>query len=175
MLAEEPLHPYGMRRRVAERAYDRLPGVRASSVYDVVRRLEQAALIKADETGRAGNRPERTSYTITATGREALTAWVAEALADDADADGLATALSFMYALGRDRATALLRGRHDRLAAALDADRAALARAERDGAAPIFLSEHRYQLARRQAECDWIGAFLAAVQDGTLAWPQRRG
>lgn len=171
MLAEEPLHPYAMRRRVAERAYERLPGVRATSVYDVVRRLEQAGLVHADETGRAGNRPERTRYTITAAGLETLTGWVAEALADDADPDGLAVALSFMYALGRDRVTGLLRARLDRLTRALDADRATLAGAEKGGAAPIFLSEHRYELARRQAERDWIAGFLADLRDGRLDWP----
>jgi DNA-binding PadR family transcriptional regulator len=173
MLAEESLHPYGMRRRVTERAYDRMPGVRATSLYDVVRRLADAGLIRADETAREGNRPERTRYTITPAGLAALTAWVGEALADDTDADGLSAALSFMYVMGRDRVVRLLRARNDRLTAAIDADGDELTKAETGGVDPIFLSEHRYQLARRRAERDWIAGFLAAVEDGDLAWPAR--
>lgn len=169
MLAEEALHPYGMRRRVTERAYDRLPGVRATSLYDVVRRLADAALIQADETAREGNRPERTRYTITAAGLRALTEWVGEALADDTDADGLSTALSFMYALGRDRVVDLLRARESRLTAAIDAGEA---EAGASGANPIFLSEHRYELARRRAERDWVAGFVTALTDGDLAWPR---
>ena len=115
MLAEGPMHPYGMRQRVSERAYDRLPGVRVSSMYDAVSRLANAGLIRADESVRDGNRPERTPYAITPAGREALTSWVETTLADDADADGLPAALSFMYSLGRDRVTALLRARAARL------------------------------------------------------------
>jgi DNA-binding PadR family transcriptional regulator len=170
MLAEEALHPYGMRRRVAQRAYDRLPGVRATSLYDVVRRLAEANLIKTDETVREGNRPERTRYTITPAGLEALTTWVGEALGDDTDADGLATALSFMYPLGRDRVVLLLREREARMTATIAADEAELAGA--DGVNPIFLSEHRYQLARRHAERDWVAGFRTALEDGSLTWPR---
>jgi DNA-binding PadR family transcriptional regulator len=171
MLAEEALHPYGMRQRVTERAYDRMPGVRATSLYDVVRRLADAGLIQADATAREGNRPERTRYTITPAGLEALTAWVGEVLADETDPDGLSAALSFMYALGRDQVVLRLRARANRLAAAIDADGAELARAEGDGMNPIFLSEHRYQLARRRAERDWIAGFLTDLENGDLAWP----
>jgi len=171
MLAEEPMHPYGMRQRVSERAYDRLPGVRASSLYDIVGRLASADLIRADEPIRDGNRPERTRYSITTAGRESLTSWVETTLADDADADGLPAALSFMYSLGRDRVVALLTGRADRLTVALSADEDELARSSQHGAAPIFLSEHRYLLARRRAERDWVSAFVSDLDEGDLRWP----
>ncbi len=172
MLAEEPLHPYGMRQRVNERAYDRMPDVRVSSLYDTVGRLAGAGLIRADEATRDGNRPERTSYVITPAGHESLTSWVQAALADDADPDGLPAALAFMYSVGRDRVVLLLRGRADRLAAALDADETELARSAESGTAPIFLSEHRYLLARRRAELDWITTFVAGLESGELGWPE---
>ena len=76
LLAEESLHPYAIRVRIGERAHDRLPGVRLPSLYDVVQRLDGAGLIRAGEPGRAGRRPERVPYLITAAGREALTGWV---------------------------------------------------------------------------------------------------
>jgi DNA-binding PadR family transcriptional regulator len=156
---------------VRERAYDRLPGVRSSSLYDIVGRLSSAGLIRADEPTRDGNRPERTRYSITPAGRETLTIWVEKALADDVDADGLPAALSFMYSLGRDRVVALLAGRADRLTAALDADENELTRSTHGGATPIFLSEHRFLLARRRAERDWITEFVTALDEGDLSWP----
>jgi DNA-binding PadR family transcriptional regulator len=174
LLAEEPLHPYAMRQRIAERAHDRLPGARFASVYDTVQRMTEAGLISPGDPTREGRRPERVRYAITAAGQESLLAWVAEALADAGRGEEFPAALSFMYGLGRDRATEILQARAVALAASLDADEAALTQAERDGVPPIFLSEHRYQLALRQAECDWLNTFTEALSTGSLAWPETR-
>ena len=172
MLSEEPLHPYGMRRRIEERAYDRMPGVKVTSLYDVVRRLTDAGFIRADEPTRAGNRPERTRFAIAPAGLQELTAWVSHALIDHTDADGLPAGLAFMYPLGRDRVSGLLEIRKDRLIADLEADENALSLAQAQGMNPIFLSEHHYQLARRRAERDWLTSFLTALRNGTLTWPE---
>ena len=172
MLSEEPLHPYGMRRRIEERAYDRMPGVKVTSLYDVVRRLTDARFIHADEPTRAGNRPERTRFAITPAGLQELTAWVSHTLTDHGDADGLPAGLAFMYPLGRDRVTALLEIRKNRLVADLEADEHDLSLARSQGTNPIFLSEHDYQLARRRAERDWLTGFLTALRDHTLTWPE---
>lgn len=171
LLAEEPMHPYVMRQRISERAHDRLPGVRPASLYDVVQRLAEAGLVNAGEPSRKGNRPERIGYVITDAGREALTGWVAESLEDPARADEFPAALSFMYALGPDRVTEILRTRAEAVSESITAAEAALAQAERSGVPPIFLSEHRYQLALRRAERDWIVAFTEALRTGTLTWP----
>jgi DNA-binding PadR family transcriptional regulator len=171
LLAEESLHPYAIRVRIGERAHDRLPGVRLPSLYDVVQRLDGAGLIRAGEPGRAGRRPERVPYLITAAGREALTGWVAESLADLSRGDEFPAALSFMYVLGRDRVVEILPTRATELAASLVADEAALAQAEAAGTPPIFLSEHRYQLALRRAQHDWLVTFTEALRAGTLRWP----
>jgi len=175
LLAEEPLHPYAIRVRITERAHDRLPGLRLASLYDVVQRLAEAGLISPGEPGREGHRPERIPYTITAAGRDALTGWVAESLADLGRGEEFPAALSFMYALGRDRVTAILDERAAALAASLAADEAALAAAEADGTPPIFLSEHRYQLALRRAEHTWLTTFTESLRTGTLRWPSPPG
>jgi DNA-binding PadR family transcriptional regulator len=174
LLAEEPMHPYAMRQRISERAHDRLPGVRPASLYDVVQRLAEAGLVNAGEPSREGNRPERIGYVITDAGREALTGWVAESLEDPARADEFPAALSFMYALGPDRVTEILRTRAEAVSESITAAEAALTQAERSGVPPIFLSEHRYQLALRRADRDWIVAFTEALRTGTLTWPTHR-
>ncbi len=175
LLAEEPLHPYAIRTRISERAHDRLPGVRPASLYDVVQRLEDAGLVRPGEPGREGHRPERVPYTITEAGRDALAGWVAESLADPGRSDEFPAALSFMYALGRDRVVEILQARAAVLAASLDADETALARAEAGGTPPVFLSEHRYQLALRRAEHAWLGTFTQALRTGALRWPTPPG
>lgn len=171
LLAEEPLHPYAMRQRISERAHDRLPGLRLASLYDTVQRLADAGLVSPSEPGRAGRRPERVEYSVTAAGRAALTGWVTESLADPGRGDEFPAALSFMYSLGRDRVVELLRERAAALAASIGADQAELAEAEAGGIPPVFLSEHRYQLALRQAEHAWLVAFTEALGTGALGWP----
>jgi DNA-binding PadR family transcriptional regulator len=171
LLAEQPLHPYAIRTRISERAHDRLPGVRIASLYDTVQRLDEAGLVQAGEADREGRRPERIQYAITKAGNEALTSWVSESLADLGRAEEFPAALSFMFALGRDRVLELLRARAAALAASLAADEAALAAAEVSGTPPIFLTEHRYQLALRHAEHTWLDAFTGALGTGDLRWP----
>lgn len=175
LLADEPLHPYAMRQRISERAHDRLPGVRPASLYDVVQRLADAGLVSPDEPSREGHRPERVEYLITEAGRTALADWVTESLADLSRADEFPAALSFMYALGRDRVAGILRARAAALAASADADETALANAEAGGIPPIFLSEHRYQLALRRAEHTWLITFTEALRTGALSWPTPPG
>jgi DNA-binding PadR family transcriptional regulator len=174
LLAEEPLHPYAMRQRISERAHDRLPGVRLASLYDTVQRLAGAGLVRASEPSREGNRPERVIYTITAAGGEALTSWVVQSLRDPQRQEEFPAALSFMYALGRDRVIETLRSRAQTLSGSITADEAALADAEASGVPAIFLSEHRYWLALRRAERDWITTFTESLQTGALSWPTPR-
>lgn len=175
LLAEEPLHPYAIRARIGERAHDRLPGIRPASLYDVVQRLEDAGLVRPGEPGREGHRPERVPYAITQAGRKALAGWVAESLSDPGRGDEFPAALSFMYALGKDRVVEILQARAAALAVSLDADETALARAEAGGTPPVFLSEHRYQLALRRAEHTWLCAFTHALRTGELRWPSPPG
>lgn len=175
LLAEESLHPYAMRQRIIERAHDRLPGVRLASLYDVVGRLAEAGLVCPGEPGREGHRPERVRYLLTEAGREALLGWVTESLADLDRGEEFPAALSFMYALGRDRVTEILQARAVALAASIAEDEAALAEAEAGGVPPIFLSEHRYQVALRRAEHAWIDTFTTELRAGTLSWPAPPG
>jgi hypothetical protein len=75
-----------------------------------------------------------------------------------------------MYSLGRERVIEALRERGTRMSAALDADETELARSAPEN--PIFVSEHRYQLARRRAERDWVTGFVRELDEGAISWPQ---
>jgi DNA-binding PadR family transcriptional regulator len=171
LLTEEPLHPYAMGQRITERAHDRLPGVRVASLYDAVQRLAAAGLVTPDGPSRPGRRPERVSYEITAAGRAALTAWVTGALSDPDRPEEFPAALSFMFALGRDRVAEIISQRAAKLDTRLARDQDALAAAQARGVPPVFLSEHHYQLALRQAERTWLVSFAEGLRTGALGWP----
>src|SRR5690348_15009877 len=78
LLNERPMHPYEMYQLLIERHEDRIVKVRPGSLYHTVERLVDHECVEATGTGRAGNRPERTTYAITDVGREALTKRVAD-------------------------------------------------------------------------------------------------
>src|SRR6266545_791325 len=81
LLVEKPMHPYEMYNLLIGRHEDRIVKVRPGSLYHTVERLAGQELVQATGTERAGNRPERTTYTITAAGRAALRDRVTEMLA----------------------------------------------------------------------------------------------
>lgn len=174
LLAEQPLHLYGMRVLMRERGHDRIVGRAPASLYDAANRLAAAGLIEVHETGRAGNRPERTVYRLTATGLDSLQAWVRQALADPERAGQFPAALSFMYVLPQREVMDLLRTRTAALAGLIEAGDAALADALAAGVPPVFLSEGRYRHALLHAEHDWLTAFTTQLRNGELAWPQPR-
>jgi DNA-binding PadR family transcriptional regulator len=172
LLAEQPLHPYGMRVLMRERGHDRIVKAGPASLYDAVTRLADAGLVQAQEATREGRRPERTVYAITDAGKAALQDRVRDGLADLASAERFTAALSFMYALPKRQVTGLLEQRAADLCELVDASDDALDTALDAGVPPIFLSEERYSQAIRRAERAWLGEFTAQLTDGTLAWPR---
>lgn len=81
LLVEAPMHPYEMYRLLIERHEDRVVKVRPGSLYRAVDQLAAEGLIEATGTGRAGGRPERTTYQVTPAGSEALQRRLRELLA----------------------------------------------------------------------------------------------
>src|SRR6516225_2875932 len=79
-LVERPMHPYEMATTLRERGKDQSIKLNYGSLYTVVEALQQHGLIVAQETERAGRRPERTVYRLTDAGRMELIDWVSELL-----------------------------------------------------------------------------------------------
>jgi DNA-binding PadR family transcriptional regulator len=65
LLRERPMHGYEMFQTLTTRRDHRIVKVRPGSLYHVVARLAEHGLIRPSGTGRAGNRPERTTFEIT--------------------------------------------------------------------------------------------------------------
>src|SRR2546430_16551428 len=74
-LSERPMHPYEMATTMRERGKDQSIKLNYGSLYTVVEALQQHALIVAQETERAGRRPERTVYRLTDAAPMRLITW----------------------------------------------------------------------------------------------------
>src|SRR5690242_7590171 len=76
LLGEGDMHPYEMIRLLRIRRDDRLVTITNGTVYHTVARLERAGLVAEVGVDREGNRPERTTYTVTDAGARAAIEWV---------------------------------------------------------------------------------------------------
>ena len=77
-LFERAMHPYEMATTLRERHKDDSIKLNYGSLYSVVDALQRHGLIEAQETERAGRRPERTVYRITDAGAHELMDWLSE-------------------------------------------------------------------------------------------------
>lgn len=168
LLSERPMHPYEMAQTLRRRGKEHSVKINYGSLYTVVRNLERYGFVTVAEVQRQGNRPERTLYGLTPTGREEMREWLADLLAVPAREFPLfGTALSLIGALSPDEVIPLLRER----AASLDVEAAGLrgVLAKLCERLPrLFVVETEYQLHMVEAQAGWIRGLLAELADGTL-------
>src|SRR5258705_8087570 len=125
MLTEEPMHAYRMQQLIKERHKGDVVNVtQRNSIYQTIDRLLRDKLVEVESLARAANRPERTTYRITDTGRALLHEWLDTMLSTPArEYPEFPAALSFLPNLTRQDAIAALTTRisHlDRQLAAVD-------------------------------------------------------
>ena len=172
LLLERPMHPYEMVQLLLARSEDRLVKVRPGSLYHVVDRLHADGLVRPVGTERAGNRPERTAYAITAEGVDAMRDWVRHSLAAPvAEYPRFPLALGEAHNLPRAEVVTTLRRR----LAALHGQDAELAAGQRTVRAKS-LSEHYwldlpYTRALLAAEIDHLTTLADRIESGDLPWP----
>ncbi|MGE2871786.1 PadR family transcriptional regulator [Rhodococcus sp. 3.70] len=145
--------------------------IKPGSLYHTVSRLEKQELLASIGTDREGNRPERTTYEITARGREALEHQLREMLAVPVrEYPRLPLALAEMHNLSASTACQMLRIRlaHlDKTIAKFEADYEALKAAEKPR---IFTVGADYAHALTVAEREWIGALVTDIESGEMPW-----
>src|SRR5215469_18296655 len=115
-LSQRPMHPYELGRTLREHGDARSIKFNHGSLYMVVGQLARAGFITELETSRAGQRPERTVYALTAAGRAEFRDWLAELVAEPQhEYPHFVAALSLIAALPPDEVVHLLSQRLDRL------------------------------------------------------------
>jgi DNA-binding PadR family transcriptional regulator len=168
LLNERTMHPYEMY-QLADTRRGRLVKIRPGSLYHTVNRLEAERLVRTTGTDRTGNRPERTMYEITDSGRDALGRRVSDMLAAPArEYPQFPLALAEAHNLESGAVVDLLRERLGRLDQEIDE---LVASADGNEAPPrIFSLGNEYLLTVARAERDWLRALVSDIDSGTLSW-----
>jgi DNA-binding PadR family transcriptional regulator len=175
LLNEEPMHAYEMYQLLLKRRNDRIVKVRPGSLYHTVERLAGQQLVRATGTGRAGNRPERTTYEITPAGQDALARRVETGIETYVYEYPLfPVVLSEAHNLEAE--DALLRFR--RRVADLDVwlttvDEAITAARENQVPEPYWMGADyiRTQIA---SERDWLATLIDRIESKDLPWQHRK-
>jgi DNA-binding PadR family transcriptional regulator len=175
LLDESAMYPYHMQQLIRERGKDDVVNVRhRASLYQTIARLERDGLVEVQGTSRTENRPERTLYQITKTGRQTIQAWLRDMLAKPAgEFPEFPAALSFIYLL--DAKTA--RKELARRAEALDARLRRLAGVldeHADSVPRLFLLEVEYLRAMTQADLAWVHRIVEDLDRGRLRWNRKQ-
>jgi DNA-binding PadR family transcriptional regulator len=172
MLTEEPMHAYRMQQLIKERRKDDIVNVsQRNSVYQTIQRLVRDGLAEVASTGRAENRPERTTYRITGAGRATLRKWLHAMLSTPAqEYTEFPAALSFLPNLAPEEAVQALTTRVGRLEerlAALDAEIAAVG----SFLPRLFAIESEYQQRVITAELTYVRSLVEDLHTERIGWP----
>jgi len=170
LLREGDMHPYEMVRLLRTRQDDRLLTITNGTLYHTVARLQKAGLLDEIGIDRDGNRPERTTYTLTDAGRDTVIAWVRRELPRvDSDTD-FRIALAEAHNLERDDVTALLHERRVALVESHAAHRDGLRAAHERGTPAQVLVEIERQEALLDADLRWLDSLLTRLDGDALPW-----
>jgi DNA-binding PadR family transcriptional regulator len=170
LLREGDMHPYEMMRLLRLRREDRMVKLTNGTFYHTVARLERDGLIAEVGIDRDGNRPERTTYTLTERGPAALEDWVREHLGRTDGLQNFRVALGEAHNLPRSEAIALLSTRRDGIAAEHAALRAGLDDARDRGVSEQYVVELDRYTTLLRADLAWTDALLARMTRQDFPW-----
>lgn len=168
-LNERPMHPYEIARLLRQRGKEHTIKINYGSLYTVVQNLEKHGFVTVAGVQREGNRPERTLYGLTDTGRTEMHDWLADLVAVPArEYPAFEAALSLIGALHPDEVADLLGERVHALEVYAAALRGVLGRLDAD-LPRLFVIETEYQLHMIEAQAQWVRGLLGELTGGTLA------
>jgi DNA-binding PadR family transcriptional regulator len=174
-LLERPMHPYEISTTLRDRGKEHSIKLNFGSLYSVVESLQKHGLISAQETTRAGRRPERTVYAITDAGQAEFEDWLAELLSTPVkEFTSLEAGLSLMPGLPPDVVADLLDRRVEKLRVEV-ADLEAMHSAVRQQGLPeLFLIESVFRVRMLRAEEEFVVQLShdirSGAMDGTKGW-----
>jgi DNA-binding PadR family transcriptional regulator len=171
LVGERPMHPYEMFQTLLTRKEDRFAKLRPGSLYHTVDRLCSRKLLRINDVNRDGNRPERTVYAITDSGRDALGHALASMLRTPAaEYPALYLALAEAHTLGRDEVVALLDERLVVMRAEVAEVRTAMSDALELGYPEMFLLDAGCRRAVLDAQITWLEQLRTRLASGELMW-----
>jgi DNA-binding PadR family transcriptional regulator len=149
---------------------DELLALKRGSLYHAIGRLLRDGLIAVETTGREGNRPERTTYSLTPAGLHAFKITLSRIVATPRrESSEYMAAISFLVHLDSKEAVRQLQQRIRSLDTEI-AQRSAGLAAARNDVQRINLIESEYLLAMLKAERAWTSGLEKEIRKGKLAW-----
>lgn len=170
LLREGDMHPYEMVRLMRARRDERLLTITNGTLYHTVGRLQRSGLIDEVGSDREGNRPERTTYSLTDAGRDALLAWLRHELSTIEHPAEFRIALAEAHNLERPDVIDCLRVRCDALAEGHALHRDGLVGARQKGAPEQVLVEFERQEVLLDAELRWLDSLLERLEAEAFPW-----
>ena len=167
LVAEKPRHGYEIEQVIEERGMREWTEVGFSSIYYLLKKLEQEGLVEGKQE-RAGRGPARRVCRPTSAGRRALRTAVLDALSVPRPCySPLQLGLANLPGVPPEEAAAALRKYADALRARVEH-----ARSRRDAQRPLpYFVEAMFEhsMAVAEAEVNWIEAFIAQVEEQSNA------
>jgi DNA-binding PadR family transcriptional regulator len=165
------MHPYEMYQTLVARGQDHHVKLRPGTLYHAVGWLEGAGYILATGVEREGNRPERTTYAVTAEGREALALAVTLLITQpEAEYPEFAVAMGEVHNLPAETAVALLAERVAILQERLAVGEAHRARTDDLGVPRRVLLANEFAHHRLRGDIAWLTSVIADIESGDLSW-----
>jgi len=173
LLREGDMHPYEMVRLMRARRDDRLLTITNGTLYHTVARLQRAGLLDEVGVDREGNRPERTTYTLTDAGFDALVGWLRRELSRIDHPSDFRIALAEAHNLERDDVIESLRLRRNALVDAHVSHRDGLEGARTKKVPEQVLVEFERQEVLLEAELRWLDSLLTRLDAAAFPWGPR--
>ncbi len=171
-LHERPMHPYEMKQLMTQRGLASAVRISGGALYSTIDRLMAAGLVEATGTSREGNRPERTTYTLTTEGRTEFMGWLRSLIVEPVhEYPWFGSAMTFIAHLTPGEFLGLLRQREERLAELVERDVAQWNQEPLRHVPRLFRVEDEYALEMRRAELAWVRRTIAEIASGDLVWP----
>lgn len=170
LLREGDMHPYEMVRLMRARRDERLLSITNGTLYHTVGRLQRAGLIDEVGSDRDGNRPERTTYSLTDAGRDALITWLRRELSIIDRPTEFRIALAEAHNLESADVIEALRLRRAALDEGHVSHRDGLVSARRTGVPEQVLVEFERQEVLLDAELRWIDSLIDRLEAEEFPW-----
>lgn len=170
LLRERDMHPYEMLRLMRQRHHDKLVPITNGTFYHTVARLQKAGLLAEIGTDREGNRPERTTYTVTDAGTDAVVDWVHAELSRIDHPLEFRVALAESHNLPREAVVDLLSERRAALTGEHRLYRDGLDGARARGVPEQYRVQTERQEALLGAELTWLDDLIERLAASEFAW-----
>ncbi|MFK3669175.1 PadR family transcriptional regulator [Leifsonia aquatica] len=175
LLAEGPTHPYEMYQTLVQRSEDRLVKVRPGSLYHTVDRMAGNGLVRATGTEREGNRPERTTYEITAEGTQALRERIADIIGTPVNEyPEFPVGLGESNNLSAETVVTLLRQRVSHIREDIGTLDEAIRKLVDKGLPARYWMDVRYLRAMAEADVATLEALIDDLVSGEIPWDDQK-